>query len=156
MEDFVEPGMHTTWLVNDTEAFTLDPKPTSIQDRVLPLGLKYMEWYTLYFDILNVDQGRYKKWVEDNPIKALNTCAGEFQEKAAESLCRRGYPMLSRIRGRLYDAVFEADEVEQLRQECLRVQANTSNDVALHGLNKLLRICDWAQKLNLSIYLMCD
>lgn len=67
-----------------------------------------------------------------------------------------GFPMLSRICGYLYDAIFEADEVEQLRRECLRVKSMTSNLLALQGVDELLRICAEAQALKLSIYLMCE
>ena len=33
LEDFYDPGMHGTWLVKDTEAFPLNPGPTSERDR---------------------------------------------------------------------------------------------------------------------------
>jgi hypothetical protein len=66
------------------------------------------------------------------------------------------YPLLSRICGKYYDAVFETDEVEGLRGECLRVKSFAASPLALKGLEKLIQICDWARQLNLSIFLMCD
>ncbi len=66
------------------------------------------------------------------------------------------YPMLSRICGIHYDAIFETDEIEQLCQECLRLKAQTSNEIASRGLDKLLLICQWAKQLNLNIYLMAN
>jgi len=67
-----------------------------------------------------------------------------------------GYPMLSRIRGYLYDAIFEANEVSVLREECSVLLGLTSNQIAVSGLEKLLAICDRAIEENLCIYFMCD
>jgi len=64
--------------------------------------------------------------------------------------------MLSRIRGYLYDAIFEANEVSELREECDTLLTQTSLDTAVSGLQKLIFICDRALEENLSIYLMCD
>jgi hypothetical protein len=46
--------------------------------------------------------------------------------------------------------------VDELRKECLKLKATTSNVMVLKGLDKLLLICDEAKTLDLSIYLMCD
>ena len=153
LEDFNDPGMHVTWLVSDTKAFPLNPGPTSERDRVLHFGLNYEEWLALFFDAIGVDKEGYDRFIEENPEQAQNTCVGEFDQSDP---ALEGFPMLSRICGILYDAVFEANEIGQLRRECLRVKSFTSNAVALNGIDKLLRICDWAGRLNLSVYLMCD
>lgn len=150
LEDFVDPGMHMTCLVQDTGTFSIKPGPTSERDRTLQFGITYEEWVALYFDVLDVDHGAHKRWAKSHPDEADNTVIPEFQGEI------ENYPMLSRICGFLYDAIFEADEVEQLRLECNSVQVSTSNEVARRGLNKLLLICRWAQTLNLSIYLMCN
>jgi hypothetical protein len=147
--DFNDPGMHVTWLVRDTEAFFLNPGPTSERDRMLHFGLKYREWLALYFDVLGVG----RKWtppVTETASLADNVIISEFDEDITD------YPLLSRINGMLYDAVFETDELEGLRQECLRVKSFAANGLALKGLDKLIQICQWAQQLNLSIFLMCD
>lgn len=143
--------MHVTWLVRDIAAFQEHPGPTSPDDLSLEFGVTYNEWYALFFDVLRADKGEYERWLKDHPNEAQNSISPiEFDEDV------EGYPMLSRIRGYLYDAIFEVAEIEQLRQECLRVQSTTSNALALQGVNKLLRICDEAQNLNLNIYLMCE
>jgi hypothetical protein len=143
--DYNDPGMHVTWLVNDTDAFPINPGPTSERDRNLHFGVNYREWFALYFDVLGVGV----KDLLTNGASEVSRIA-EFDEEIPD------YPMLSRINGMLYDAVFESTEVDALRTECLRVQSQTTNQLALRGIEKLLRICDWALHLDLSIYLMCN
>lgn len=151
-ESYLEPGMHSTWLVHDTKSFGTKGE-TSKQDRTLDFGLTYQEWLAIYFDALGLDKSGYERWAAKKPSLSRHdvvTILSEFDEQIP------GYPMLSRIRGPYHDAAFESDEVEHLRQECLRVQAGTSNAVALSGLKKLVSICDRAQELGLSIYLVSN
>ena len=146
LSDFHDPGMHVTWLVQDTDAFFLNPGSASESDRLLHFGLKYPEWLALYFDVLGVGKKRVPSATE---TASLANFIPEFNEDIP------GYPMLSRIQGKYFDAVFEPDEVESLRQECLWVKSFATNALAVRGLDKLIQICDWAQQLNLSIFLMC-
>ena len=148
-EELFDPGMHVTWLVQ-IAAFQQHPGPTSIRDRSLKFGLSYKEWYAVYFDVLRVDKGEYTVG-----RGAPNEAQDRFRPIEFDGEIE-GFPMLSRICGYLYDAIFEADEVEQLRRECLRVKSMTSNLLALQGVDELLRICAEAQALKLSIYLMCE
>ena len=150
LEDFHDPGMHVTWLVKDTQAFCQNPGPTSARDRALNFGLNHREWLALYFDVLEVDRSVSDKLVAEFASRSQKYIADEFEEEIP------GYPMLSRINGIYRDAVFERSEVEVLRQECLQLKSHTSNPIALKGADKLLKISDWAQHLNLSIFLMCD
>lgn len=48
------------------------------------------------------------------------------------------YPMLGRIFDMYEDYVFTPEEVERLREECLRVKSFTSNPAADLGLRKLI------------------
>jgi hypothetical protein len=150
LKDFHDPGMLHTWLVEDAKAFFYNPGAASEHDRHLNFGLNYKEWLALYFDVLGLDRSGLDKFVAENPSEAEHNFIGGFDEDMPS------YPMLSRIDNILHDAVFEGDEVEQLREECLRVKAGTSNIVASRGLDKLIHICDWARRLNLNIFLMCD
>jgi len=145
-QDSDEPGMHTTWLVKDTSAFSVEPRPTSELDRVLNFGLTYDEWRALYLDVLGANQPKNE---------ALR---GNYAESLIVELADPipNYPMLSRIPVYLYDAAFEPHEVQQLRQECLRIHSSTSNLIALRSLKKLLRACGEPQKLRLGIYLLTD
>ncbi|HEY5884084.1 MAG TPA: hypothetical protein VIT88_05320 [Pyrinomonadaceae bacterium] len=149
LTDFHDPGMHVTWLVKDTDAFFLNPGPTSERDRALHFGLKYREWLALYFDVLGVGRKWNSPITESTPIPD-DVIISEFDEDIPD------YPLLSRINGKYHDAVFEANELEGLRQECLRVKSFAANPLAVRGLDKLIQICEWAQRLNLSIFLMCD
>jgi hypothetical protein len=78
LTDFRDPGMHVTWLVTNTEAFALNPGPTSERDRVLHFGLKYREWLALYFDVLGVG-GEWVPPVTDTTLLA-NGMISQFDE----------------------------------------------------------------------------
>jgi hypothetical protein len=71
-----------------------------------------------------------RKWappVTDTTLLADNVYISEFDEDIPD------YPLLSRINGMLYDAVFETKEVEGLRQECLRVKSFAYESSRLEG-----------------------
>jgi hypothetical protein len=143
-------GMHVTWLVHDVTAFEAHAGPTSNEDKVLPYGLSYQEWFELYFNVLSVGKTGYDEWAKENPEEAKRSVLGEFDEDID------GYPLLSRIKGARYDIVYKAQEVKSLREECLKVKTNTTNAVALRGLEKLLHICHEAEVSGLNIYLMSE
>jgi hypothetical protein len=149
-KESVEPHMHGVWLVVDPNAFVLNPGHASQRDYALTLGITHKEWFALFFDVLGIDQGRYRKWAEENPLQARDSIVAEFSKEIAD------YPMLSRIRGYLYDAVFEGHEVEDLRKECLRVRKIAHDEKAKRGLDTLLSICDLAQTERLNIYFLAD
>jgi len=150
-EDTWEPEMPMTWLVRDSRAFGVDGK-TSLADHPVDLRLTYQEWLAIYFDALGLDKSGYEEEVakrasEGNKVPTFLT---ELDEEIP------GFPLLSRIRGPYHDVVFERDELEDLRKECLKVQANTSNTLALQGLEKLIHIYDQARRLGLSIYFVSN
>jgi len=150
-EDVWEPEMPMTWLVRDTTAFGVDGKTTSA-DHSVDLRITYREWLAIYFDALGLEKSGYEEAVAKRAFEGnkVPTFLTEFDEEIP------GFSMLSRIRGPFHDAVFEADEVNALRQECLQVQPKTSNSMALEGMRKLLLICDRAQDLGLSVYLISN
>jgi hypothetical protein len=145
----IESEMHSIWLVKDTEAFGRRGVKTE-QDRSSGLSLTYQEWYAIYFDVLGLDKSGYDRWVAENPEMAHNSVIGDFDEEIPT------YPMLSRIRGRFHDAAFEPDEIDLLRQECLRVKATARDTVAVGGIDKLLLACDLAEESEMSIYLISN
>jgi hypothetical protein len=139
-----------TWLVRDTTAFGLDGK-TSPADHPVDLRLTYQEWLAIFFDALKLDKSDYDE------MEARRAALG--QPKSLLAVLDEevpGFPMLSRIHGPFYDAVFEANEVSALREECLQVKHRTSNPLALEGIRKLLLVCDRAENLQLSIYLVSN
>ncbi len=151
-EDLLEPTMHSIWLVSDTKAFGIKGE-TSKQDRSVDFRLTYQEWLAIYFDALGLDKSGYEKWAAKKVVLGQHNVVSiltEFDEEIA------GFPLLSRMRGPFHDAVFELGEVDGLRNECQRVQSDTSNVLALQGLKTLLLICDRAQQLGLSIYFVSN
>lgn len=149
-EDSWEPEMPMIWLVRDTQAFGLEGR-TSPDDRSVEFRITYQEWLAIYFDALGIDKSGYDE------VAAKRAALGQpksFLTELDEEI--PDFPMLSRIQGPFHDAVFEADEVNALRQECLQVQTKTSNPLALEGMRKLLLICDRAQSLGLSVYLISN
>jgi hypothetical protein len=151
-ENVWEPSMHSIWLVSDTRAFGTKGE-TCEQDHSVGWSLTYQEWLAIYFDALGLDKSGYEKWAAKKVVLGQHNVVSiltEFDEEIT------GFPMLSRIRGPFHDAVFELNELDALRNECLQVQSSTSNALALRGLEKLLLICDRAQKLRLSIYFVSN
>jgi hypothetical protein len=118
-------------------------------DRALAIFLDGAEWSALFRDALRTKDREplvagedLDKWRERQRVL--------FQESIAE------YPMLGRIWDTYIDVNYQPEEISQLRDECLRVKANTSNPVALRGLDKLVAACDEALKGTLGLSLLCD
>lgn len=148
----VEPTMQSVWLVRDTQVFGTKGE-TSGEDRSMELRLTYGEWLAIYFDALGLDKNTYSNWTTNKASsfqKGVITLVTEFDEDISE------FPILSRIRSPFRDVVFELNEVEDLRAECLRVKARTSNSEALRGIEKLLHVENLARQLGLSIYLVSN
>jgi hypothetical protein len=149
---FGEPEMPAIWLVRDPKAFGMKGE-TSEQDRSLNLRLTYQEWLAIYLDGLGLDKDGYEKWAAKKVVLGQHSVATILTELDEEI---PSFPLLSRIRGPYHDVVFEPHELEDLHKECLRVQASTSNTLALHGLEKLIHVDEQAQRLGLSIYFVSN
>jgi hypothetical protein len=87
---------------------------------------------------------------EDNIMKLRNNDRQWFAKIIPE------FPMLGRINYLFEDVFFDAGEVEQLRNECLKIKTATTDAAADLGLRKLLYSCDEALKDNFGIELTCD
>jgi hypothetical protein len=143
----VAPTMQTVWLVVDIDA-CVEGQPSK-QDHLLDVQMTYAEWLAIYFDALSLDKAIYDDWIQNGPRV---TEYGAYQIVAKFDEVIHGFPMLSRINEPYHDVVFTVHEIEDLREECLRVKASTCNRLATHGLEKLLTICDRASELRLTIY----
>jgi len=64
--------------------------------------------------------------------------------------------MLGRINYIFEDYVFTPEEVEKLREECLKLTSDTSNLEADLALRKLIYACDEALKDNFYLEFTCD
>ena len=106
-------------------------------------------WSALFFDVLGCPES-------DSPVSGEDMT--EYWERTRLKFQRAipDYPMLGRIWDFYNDAWYAPEEVGQLQSECLKVQANTSNQTALEGLGLLLRACDEASADKLGIFLAAD
>jgi hypothetical protein len=50
------------------------------------------------------------------------------------------------------DTIYEHDEIDALLAEYLKAQAKLKDPQAIRGLDNLIRIARWAQKLKTGIY----
>jgi hypothetical protein len=107
------------------------------------------QWTALFFDVLGCPEA--EPFVQGEDINEYHKRFGwEFQQAITD------YPMLGRIWDFYADVWYEPEEIEQLRRECLKVHASTSNTTALEGLRLLLRGCDEASKAKLGLFLVAD
>ncbi len=109
------------------------------------------EWIAVFRDVLKCPMGMDESFTaSDNLNEWHERVRSKFQQAIPD------YPMLGRIWDTYNDVTYKPEEIEQLRDECLRVQASTSNEKALAGLAKLLSACDEASKLGSGLLLACD
>ena len=107
------------------------------------------DWEALFWGALNA-AGRdgYIQGEDINEFHERNR--RKFQESISE------YPLLGRIFDRYEDVVYEAEEVNQLRDECLRAREGTNHAGAIKALNKLTLACNKASGHVLGLRLISD
>ena len=134
--------IYVTWMVKDTEKFFEKPSSTAPGDKKVDLGLTYAEWNAIFIQALG----------ETSTVRVkdfdLNTVV-EFEPIS-------GYPLLSRMGSVLEDAIYEEDEILQLKDECIRALGEVHGPVAQLGLNKLITLCDDASSSHLALYFLAD
>jgi hypothetical protein len=109
-------GIHIVWLTNNARSSAGSQEGIVPKDVLLGrIGPNMEEWRSLYFGALHADTG---------PLSP-GTLPLEFVGHIP------GFPMLSRINGLVYDAVFSAEDVKALGQECLRLQMEISGQAAI-------------------------
>jgi hypothetical protein len=143
---FVEPGMHTVWLVTDPAEFEAGSADSLQLERRLKFGLTDQEWRAICSQVIDSSG----KAAHLPPAARAQTVEANPGTVRARTLA---YRMLSRARGYRYDLIYETAEVRLLRQECQTAMTRTSNPDALRGLDKLSRICAEAIRLGLGIYM---
>ena len=120
---------------------------TDRHPHILDLGED--NWAALFFDVLKCPE--VDPYI---PGEDINERHERFRLKFQQHLI--DYPMLSRIWDFYNDVWYAPEEIEQLHKECLKVQSNTSNPVALEGLDLMLRACEEASADRLGILLVAD
>ena len=128
--DFWEPGSWTVFLARKPQQYAAKFEPTSPQDRPLAFGITAYEMDAL-FDELSPGWEAFQR--EEGPVIPA-------------------YPLLSRLFDMTADALYEHNEVDALLDECLQTQVRVKSSDAIRGLDNLVRIARWAQKLKVGIY----
>jgi hypothetical protein len=131
-EDFAEPGAWTAVLTRDPQSYADTRGVTSGKQIFLGFGLGMFEQEAL-FDELGAD------WEG-------------FQARGRQGPVLPRYPLLSRLDDNTEDAFYPPEDIDSFLVECVRAQEQVKNPQSVRGLDKLIRIARWAQKLKLGIY----
>ena len=128
-EEFIEPGDWPVFLARDPKVYAKTGKETSQMDRRLSLGIGMSEQGRLFKEL----GARWERDRESQPLLP-------------------DYPLLSRLDDITSDAFYEPDEINSLLAEYNRAEQVVKDPRSIRGLDKLIRIAKWAQKLKLGIY----
>jgi hypothetical protein len=128
-EDYWEPHDWKVSLVRKPQEHPGTLDPTSSHDRHLAISIALYQVDALFNEL----NPAWESFQGDGPVVPA-------------------YPLLSQFSDMTASPVFEPDEVAALLDECLLAQARVKNPFALRGLDNLLRIARWAQKLETGIY----
>jgi len=131
-EEFLEPGTWSVFLARDPDTYAKTSKPTSPNDRSLSMGIGMFQQEDLFNEL-------GAKWNSQNAA-------------TEESPIIPGFPLLSRLSDISSDAIYEPDEVASFLKELLRAQQIVKKPRSIRGLDNLIRIVWWAQKLNVGIH----
>ena len=129
LEDYWEPGSWTVFLARKPQRYAGKFEPTSTEDRPLAFGIAAYEIDSL-FDELSPG---WEAFQDKDPVIPA-------------------YPLLSRLSDMTADALYDRNEVDALLDECVQTQARVKTPNAIRGLDNLVRIARWAQKLKVGIY----
>lgn len=111
------------------------------EDRYLDLWIKGPEWGALFLKVLKCpDVSEIPHLPDEGDDKWERRYALNFKQTIPS------LPMLGRMWDLFIYVSFRPEEIEELRAECLKVQASTSDEKALSALNKVLNACDEASK----------
>lgn len=127
-EEFFEPGSWTVFLARDPSRYSRTHQPTSTADRRLSMGITMYQCDELFKELGG-------KW---------NT--------AGELLILPDFPLLSRFPDIASDAVYQPHEVGPLLEELLRAHHAVRKAQPIRGVDNLIRIVRWAEKLKVGIY----
>jgi len=128
-EDYWEPHAWTVFLARKPQQYAGTLEPTSAHDRPLAISIAIYQVDALFDDL-----------------------SPGWESLQGEGPVIPAYPLLSQFSDMTANPVFERHEVDALLDECLLAQARVKNPFALRGLDNLIRIARWAQKLKVGIY----
>ena len=93
------------------------------------------------------EQPEDEKWIDYH-----QRLKDEYLKAASE----KDYEMLGRIWDWYDDAIYYPSELNQLREECLRVKEKSQNPSLTIAVNKILAACDDAMTTNSGLLFGCD
>jgi hypothetical protein len=131
-EDFFEPGTWDVYLALKPKLYAKLFQPTSTADRPLGFGVDLSEQETLFDE--------------------LGTQSNNRNAQRQEKTTLPEYPLLSRLADIASDAIYQPKEVHSLLAEYLRAQQVVTKQKSIRGVDKLIRIAKWAEKLKVGIY----
>ena len=142
--DFLDPGMHSVFLVEDIKKFVKCLRLEE-NDIELSFGLKYDEWLSILIEAFNIDKNfdeiNKKSLLEKKILLTLNNELPFF-------------PLFSRIKSFIADAAFDKGEISFLKIECNQLLDTVKNKKSRRGIEKMIMICDWAIASSKNIYFL--
>jgi len=131
-EDYLERSSWSVFLARRPREYARTSQPTSDADRGLVMGI-------------GTD-------ANDELLKELGANWEQYDKNGKQGPLVHEFPLISRLYDDTEDTVYEPREVDALLAEYLRAQAIIKSPSAIRGLDNLIRIARWAQKLKLGIY----
>ena len=104
-------------------------------------------------DFVNIHSETYRLTFGEKPdLELFNAIQ---LEKILEEISVK-FPMLCRFKHMYEDAIFKADEVKILREECEKLKNESQDNSTDLALRKLFYCCDEAIKANVYLSFWCD
>ena len=152
-QSFIDEGwgngsLHPTVVRNIDAYWKSAPVDEDDADFYVGFGFHETDWVALFFDVLKCPK---REMLEGEDITAF-----EKREHERFQHCTAGFPLLGRMFTMFRDANYYSDEVGQLREQCLKLQSETSHEGGRRALDKLILACDKALAANMGLILISD
>jgi hypothetical protein len=150
---YVDSGTAGSWAIFAMKdpSFTGFARGLTAGDSFLDLAVGGPEWKALFFDVLNCPEASEEPRSAD---EALEDWQDRYKERFQRAIPEQ--PMLGRLWDLFYYVSYNPQEVAQLREECRKLQARTSNKDALAALTKIIKACDHASQGKLGLLFVPD
>jgi hypothetical protein len=124
------------------------PVDESDEDFYVGFGFHETDWVALFFDVLKCPK---REMLDGEDIMAY-----EKRERERFQQCTAEFPMLGRMFTMFRDANYYPGEVGQLREQCLKLQSETSHEAGRRALAKLILACGKALESEMGLILVSD
>ena len=141
-------GSLSLFVIRDPKSFF---EGMTAPDHYLNLDLMGDDWGALFYQVLNCPKATIEPFsLGEDPEQWRERYRLKFQQAVPN------YPLLSRIWDLYNYASYSPEEIGQLREECLKIQTNTSNEKARAALANIIEACDEALKLGSGLLFVPD